>query len=96
KPVNLHMLLLLIPQICYILDGILFLYGIILTALYCRIKVCVVSSTRNILLQYANILLMKGLPDSSPGNACPPCTKAESLLLRPLAASYYLSHPPFL
>lgn len=28
------------PQICYILDGILFLYGIILTALYCRIKVC--------------------------------------------------------
>lgn len=27
------------PQICYILDGILFLYGIILTALYCRIKV---------------------------------------------------------
>lgn len=28
------------PQICYVLDGILFLYGIILTALYCRIKVC--------------------------------------------------------
>ncbi|XP_074518170.1 high affinity immunoglobulin epsilon receptor subunit gamma isoform X2 [Halichoeres trimaculatus] len=27
------------PQICYILDGILFLYGIILTALYCRIKI---------------------------------------------------------
>uniref|UniRef100_A0A8D3ASE1 Uncharacterized protein n=1 Tax=Scophthalmus maximus TaxID=52904 RepID=A0A8D3ASE1_SCOMX len=27
------------PQICYLLDGILFLYGIILTALYCRIKV---------------------------------------------------------
>ncbi|KAM8898443.1 high affinity immunoglobulin epsilon receptor subunit gamma isoform 2-T2 [Spinachia spinachia] len=27
------------PEICYILDGILFLYGIILTALYCRIKV---------------------------------------------------------
>ncbi|XP_042368043.1 high affinity immunoglobulin epsilon receptor subunit gamma [Plectropomus leopardus] len=27
------------PQICYVLDGILFLYGIILTALYCRIKV---------------------------------------------------------
>ncbi|XP_075890077.1 high affinity immunoglobulin epsilon receptor subunit gamma [Nelusetta ayraudi] len=26
------------PQICYVLDGILFLYGIILTALYCRIK----------------------------------------------------------
>lgn len=27
------------PHICYVLDGILFLYGIILTALYCRIKV---------------------------------------------------------
>ncbi|XP_073331037.1 high affinity immunoglobulin epsilon receptor subunit gamma [Pagrus major] len=27
------------PEICYVLDGILFLYGIILTALYCRIKV---------------------------------------------------------
>lgn len=27
------------PQICYILDGILFLYGIILTALYCRVKI---------------------------------------------------------
>lgn len=26
-------------QICYILDGILFVYGIILTALYCRIKI---------------------------------------------------------
>nr|XP_046236442.1 high affinity immunoglobulin epsilon receptor subunit gamma [Scatophagus argus] len=28
------------PHICYVLDGILFLYGIILTALYCRIKIC--------------------------------------------------------
>ncbi|XP_071386105.1 high affinity immunoglobulin epsilon receptor subunit gamma isoform X1 [Centroberyx affinis] len=28
------------PQICYVLDGILFLYGIILTALYCRLKLC--------------------------------------------------------
>ncbi|XP_034019925.1 high affinity immunoglobulin epsilon receptor subunit gamma isoform X2 [Thalassophryne amazonica] len=27
------------PQICYILDGILFVYGIVLTALYCRIKI---------------------------------------------------------
>ncbi|XP_056298880.1 high affinity immunoglobulin epsilon receptor subunit gamma [Pseudoliparis swirei] len=27
------------PQVCYVLDGILFLYGIILTALYCRIKI---------------------------------------------------------
>uniref|UniRef100_A0A669QYA9 Fc fragment of IgE receptor Ig n=1 Tax=Phasianus colchicus TaxID=9054 RepID=A0A669QYA9_PHACC len=27
------------PELCYILDGILFLYGIILTILYCRLKV---------------------------------------------------------
>ncbi|XP_019718824.1 high affinity immunoglobulin epsilon receptor subunit gamma isoform X2 [Hippocampus comes] len=27
------------PEICYLLDGILFLYGIILTALYCRLKI---------------------------------------------------------
>ncbi|XP_015194577.1 high affinity immunoglobulin epsilon receptor subunit gamma [Lepisosteus oculatus] len=26
------------PQICYILDGILFVYGIVLTVLYCRLK----------------------------------------------------------
>lgn len=27
------------PELCYILDAILFLYGIILTVLYCRLKV---------------------------------------------------------
>ncbi|XP_072314602.1 high affinity immunoglobulin epsilon receptor subunit gamma [Eucyclogobius newberryi] len=27
------------PQLCYILDGILFLYGLVLTTLYCRLKV---------------------------------------------------------
>ncbi|KAM4690477.1 high affinity immunoglobulin epsilon receptor subunit gamma [Rhinophrynus dorsalis] len=27
------------PEICYILDGILFLYGIVLTALYCHLKI---------------------------------------------------------
>ncbi|KAM9836899.1 high affinity immunoglobulin epsilon receptor subunit gamma [Aulostomus maculatus] len=27
------------PELCYILDGVLFLYGIILTVLYCRLKV---------------------------------------------------------
>ncbi|XP_077400744.1 high affinity immunoglobulin epsilon receptor subunit gamma [Vanacampus margaritifer] len=27
------------PEICYVLDGILFLYGIILTALYCRLMI---------------------------------------------------------
>ncbi|XP_074785223.1 high affinity immunoglobulin epsilon receptor subunit gamma [Athene noctua] len=26
------------PELCYILDAILFLYGIILTVLYCRLK----------------------------------------------------------
>ncbi|XP_072214716.1 high affinity immunoglobulin epsilon receptor subunit gamma [Excalfactoria chinensis] len=26
------------PELCYILDGILFLYGIALTVLYCRLK----------------------------------------------------------
>uniref|UniRef100_A0A3B4AL74 Fc receptor, IgE, high affinity I, gamma polypeptide like n=1 Tax=Periophthalmus magnuspinnatus TaxID=409849 RepID=A0A3B4AL74_9GOBI len=28
-------------QICYVLDGILFLYGLVLTTLYCRLKVCI-------------------------------------------------------
>ncbi|XP_060116580.1 high affinity immunoglobulin epsilon receptor subunit gamma isoform X2 [Heteronotia binoei] len=27
------------PQLCYILDGILFVYGITLTFLYCRLKI---------------------------------------------------------
>ncbi|KAG9467506.1 high affinity immunoglobulin epsilon receptor subunit gamma [Eleutherodactylus coqui] len=27
------------PEICYILDAILFIYGIVLTALYCHLKV---------------------------------------------------------
>ncbi|XP_028330264.1 high affinity immunoglobulin epsilon receptor subunit gamma [Gouania willdenowi] len=27
-------------EICYVLDGILFVYGIILTALFCKIKIC--------------------------------------------------------
>ncbi|XP_055012673.1 high affinity immunoglobulin epsilon receptor subunit gamma [Boleophthalmus pectinirostris] len=27
------------PQICYVLDGILFLYGLVLTTLYCRLKI---------------------------------------------------------
>lgn len=27
------------PELCYILDGILFLYGIVLTILYCHLKV---------------------------------------------------------
>ncbi|XP_053560455.1 high affinity immunoglobulin epsilon receptor subunit gamma-like [Bombina bombina] len=27
------------PEICYVLDAILFLYGIVLTALYCHLKV---------------------------------------------------------
>ncbi|KAM5129701.1 high affinity immunoglobulin epsilon receptor subunit gamma [Mantella aurantiaca] len=27
------------PEICYILDAILFVYGIVLTALYCHLKI---------------------------------------------------------
>ncbi|XP_028831911.1 high affinity immunoglobulin epsilon receptor subunit gamma [Denticeps clupeoides] len=27
------------PQVCYVLDSILFLYGIVLTVLYCRLKI---------------------------------------------------------
>uniref|UniRef100_A0A8B9P229 High affinity immunoglobulin epsilon receptor subunit gamma n=1 Tax=Apteryx owenii TaxID=8824 RepID=A0A8B9P229_APTOW len=27
------------PELCYVLDAILFLYGIVLTILYCRLKV---------------------------------------------------------
>lgn len=30
---------LLDPKLCYLLDGILFLYGVIITALYLRVKV---------------------------------------------------------
>ncbi|XP_039511036.1 high affinity immunoglobulin epsilon receptor subunit gamma [Pimephales promelas] len=26
------------PQICYILDAVLFVYGVVLTVLYCRMK----------------------------------------------------------
>ncbi|XP_078060620.1 high affinity immunoglobulin epsilon receptor subunit gamma [Mustelus asterias] len=26
------------PEICYVLDAVLFVYGIVLTALYCRLK----------------------------------------------------------
>ncbi|XP_037362530.1 high affinity immunoglobulin epsilon receptor subunit gamma [Talpa occidentalis] len=33
------------PQLCYILDAILFLYGIILTLLYCRLKIQVRKAT---------------------------------------------------
>ncbi|XP_019955649.1 high affinity immunoglobulin epsilon receptor subunit gamma [Paralichthys olivaceus] len=28
------------PNVCFVLDGILFLYGVILTAFYCKIKIC--------------------------------------------------------
>uniref|UniRef100_A0A8B9I4H7 Fc receptor gamma-chain n=1 Tax=Anser brachyrhynchus TaxID=132585 RepID=A0A8B9I4H7_9AVES len=27
------------PELCYVLDAVLFLYGIALTVLYCRLKV---------------------------------------------------------
>ncbi|XP_072500115.1 high affinity immunoglobulin epsilon receptor subunit gamma [Notamacropus eugenii] len=46
-PVVVLLLLLLIqeavalsePQLCYILDAVLFTYGIVLTLLYCRLKI---------------------------------------------------------
>ncbi|XP_008325677.1 high affinity immunoglobulin epsilon receptor subunit gamma isoform X2 [Cynoglossus semilaevis] len=27
------------PQVCYVLDGILFVYGVVLTALYCKVTI---------------------------------------------------------
>ncbi|XP_010211901.1 PREDICTED: high affinity immunoglobulin epsilon receptor subunit gamma [Tinamus guttatus] len=30
---------LMAPELCYILDAILFLYGVVLTVLYCQLKV---------------------------------------------------------
>ncbi|XP_042297105.1 high affinity immunoglobulin epsilon receptor subunit gamma isoform X2 [Sceloporus undulatus] len=27
------------PELCYVLDGILFVYGVVLTLLYCRLKI---------------------------------------------------------
>uniref|UniRef100_A0A8C3J4I3 Fc receptor gamma-chain n=1 Tax=Calidris pygmaea TaxID=425635 RepID=A0A8C3J4I3_9CHAR len=35
------------PQLCYILDAILFLYGLVLTVLYCRLKVVWVGGTHS-------------------------------------------------
>ncbi|XP_039999037.1 Fc receptor, IgE, high affinity I, gamma polypeptide like [Xiphias gladius] len=32
-------------SICYILDGILIIYGIILTILYCRLRMCPANKT---------------------------------------------------
>uniref|UniRef100_A0A3Q1FEU0 Uncharacterized protein n=1 Tax=Acanthochromis polyacanthus TaxID=80966 RepID=A0A3Q1FEU0_9TELE len=38
-------------NLCYILDGILILYGIILTVLYCRLRVrCTMVNANNCLL----------------------------------------------
>ncbi|XP_061300171.1 high affinity immunoglobulin epsilon receptor subunit gamma [Pezoporus flaviventris] len=34
------------PEFCYILDAILFLYGIILTAIYCRLKFIVYRASQ--------------------------------------------------
>uniref|UniRef100_A0A3P8W546 Uncharacterized protein n=1 Tax=Cynoglossus semilaevis TaxID=244447 RepID=A0A3P8W546_CYNSE len=35
--------------VCYVLDGILFVYGVVLTALYCKVTVCVLwTHTRTI------------------------------------------------
>ncbi|KAM9515160.1 high affinity immunoglobulin epsilon receptor subunit gamma [Guaruba guarouba] len=34
------------PEFCYILDAILFLYGIVVTALYCRLKFLVYRASQ--------------------------------------------------
>ncbi|XP_054662112.1 high affinity immunoglobulin epsilon receptor subunit gamma [Grus americana] len=34
------------PEVCYILDAILFLYGVVLTVLYCRLKLQVHQASR--------------------------------------------------
>ncbi|KAM6229019.1 high affinity immunoglobulin epsilon receptor subunit gamma isoform 2-T3 [Spheniscus humboldti] len=34
------------PELCYILDAILFLYGIVLTVLYCRLKFLACRASR--------------------------------------------------
>ncbi|KAM6039706.1 high affinity immunoglobulin epsilon receptor subunit gamma [Chlamydotis macqueenii] len=34
------------PELCYVLDAILFLYGIVLTALYCRLKFLAYRTSR--------------------------------------------------
>ncbi|KAM4644676.1 high affinity immunoglobulin epsilon receptor subunit gamma isoform 2-T2 [Amazona ochrocephala] len=35
------------PELCYVLDAILFLYGIVLTALYCRLKFLVYRASQH-------------------------------------------------
>ncbi|XP_067169681.1 high affinity immunoglobulin epsilon receptor subunit gamma [Apteryx mantelli] len=35
------------PELCYVLDAILFLYGIVLTILYCRLKVQVQRASKD-------------------------------------------------
>lgn len=51
------------PQICYLLDGVLFLYGIVLTALYCGVKVCTLH-----ICPYGRICGQKKLFVSNPRN----------------------------
>ncbi|CAM2112716.1 unnamed protein product [Caretta caretta] len=34
------------PELCYVLDAILFIYGIILTVLYCRLKLQVRNASK--------------------------------------------------
>ncbi|EHB13640.1 High affinity immunoglobulin epsilon receptor subunit gamma, partial [Heterocephalus glaber] len=54
------------PQLCYILDAILFLYGIILTLLYCRLKIqvrkaAIASFEVQTLLQFSRPPALLGL-----------------------------------
>uniref|UniRef100_A0A8C6UI43 High affinity immunoglobulin epsilon receptor subunit gamma n=1 Tax=Neogobius melanostomus TaxID=47308 RepID=A0A8C6UI43_9GOBI len=34
------------PEVCYILDGVLFLYGLMLTTLYCRLKITSIKNAQ--------------------------------------------------
>ncbi|XP_068778066.1 high affinity immunoglobulin epsilon receptor subunit gamma isoform X2 [Struthio camelus] len=36
------------PELCYILDAILFIYGIVLTVLYCRLKIQVQRASKDV------------------------------------------------
>uniref|UniRef100_A0A3P9MV76 Fc receptor, IgE, high affinity I, gamma polypeptide like n=1 Tax=Poecilia reticulata TaxID=8081 RepID=A0A3P9MV76_POERE len=45
-------------NVCYILDGVLILYGIILTVLYCRLRVRPVKNNK---VFYFNVCVLQGL-----------------------------------
>ncbi|KAM9624046.1 high affinity immunoglobulin epsilon receptor subunit gamma isoform 1-T1 [Morphnus guianensis] len=48
------------PELCYILDAILFLYGIVLTVLYCRLKFLAHRASRQGAVKEVTVLAAKG------------------------------------